>query len=125
MTDIGLDHVTHRFAIGRKTITALADVTIAFPSGGFHALIGPSGCGKSTILRLVLGFEFPESGSIRYDGLDLAGLDVQAEQPRINVGAEGVNIMQEQVLELWAFGQQPQRARPAGIDIGDPGLVHG
>jgi len=65
MTDIALDHVTHRFRIGRKSITALADVSLAFPSGGFHALIGQSGCGKSTILRLIADILEPSEGSIR------------------------------------------------------------
>jgi ABC-type bacteriocin/lantibiotic exporter with double-glycine peptidase domain len=35
--------------------------------GDYVALIGPSGCGKSTLVRLLLGFEKPESGSIFYD----------------------------------------------------------
>jgi NitT/TauT family transport system ATP-binding protein len=65
MTDIALDRVTHRFRIGRKTITALAEVTLSFPAGGFHALIGPSGCGKSTILRLIADILEPSEGSIR------------------------------------------------------------
>ena len=35
--------------------------------GDYVALVGPSGCGKSTLVRLMLGFEKPESGSIFYD----------------------------------------------------------
>jgi ATP-binding cassette subfamily C protein len=42
------------------------------------ALVGPSGSGKSTIIRLLLGFEQPEGGTIYYDGQDLADLDVRA-----------------------------------------------
>jgi NitT/TauT family transport system ATP-binding protein len=65
MTDIVLDRVTHRFRIGRNTVTALRDISLSFRSGGFHALIGPSGCGKSTILRLVADILEPSEGTIR------------------------------------------------------------
>ena len=49
------------------------------------ALVGPSGAGKSTLIRLLLGFEQPESGSILYDGQDLAKLDVKAVRRQIGV----------------------------------------
>ncbi len=52
---------------------------LVFPVGSMmtiFALAGPSGSGKSTILRLLLGFETPGSGSIRYGGKDPAALDV-------------------------------------------------
>lgn len=51
----------------------------------FVALVGPSGAGKSTLIRLLLGFEQPESGSILYDGQDLAKLDVKAVRRQIGV----------------------------------------
>ena len=35
------------------------------------ALVGPSGAGKSTIVRLLLGFEQPQHGGVRFDGHDL------------------------------------------------------
>ena len=40
-------------------------------AGDYVALVGPSGCGKSTLIRLLLGFEKAESGSIFYDEHDL------------------------------------------------------
>ena len=43
--------------------------------GEFVALVGPSGCGKSTLMRLLLGFEKPESGTIFYDQYNLATVD--------------------------------------------------
>ncbi|HJZ23186.1 MAG TPA: ABC transporter ATP-binding protein [Candidatus Babeliales bacterium] len=42
----------------------LEDINLTIPGGKFFALLGPSGCGKTTILRLIAGFEIPDSGSI-------------------------------------------------------------
>ena len=43
------------------------------PAGSVVAVLGPSGCGKSTLLRAVAGLEAPASGTVSYDGHDLAG----------------------------------------------------
>ena len=51
---------------------AVEDVDVDVPTGSVLAVLGPSGCGKSTLLRAVAGLEVPTSGSVRYDGQDLA-----------------------------------------------------
>ncbi len=54
----------------------LKDVSLTIEPGQFAAFVGPSGSGKSTLMRLLLGFNQPEKGSILLDNLDLATLDI-------------------------------------------------
>src|SRR5258708_6951459 len=64
MTEIVLDHVGKTFEIEGKSVKAVDDISLRFPSGSFSALIGPSGCGKSTLLRLVADILAPSTGRI-------------------------------------------------------------
>src|SRR5207249_604232 len=90
--------------------------------GEFIALVGPSGSGKSTLLRLLLGFETAESGSIHYDGQDLAGLDVRAVRRQIGVVLQGGKLMPGDLFRN-IVGSAPltlddawEAARLAGLD---------
>ena len=60
MTILEVERLTKVFAGG---ITAVDDVSFALAEGEFVMLLGPSGCGKTTMLRLIAGFESPDSGS--------------------------------------------------------------
>ncbi|MGV9323660.1 ATP-binding cassette domain-containing protein, partial [Streptosporangium sandarakinum] len=55
-------------------VTALSDVSLEIRQGEFFALLGPSGCGKTTLLRILAGFESPDSGAVTLDGADLLSL---------------------------------------------------
>ncbi|NUS10070.1 MAG: NHLP bacteriocin export ABC transporter permease/ATPase subunit, partial [Streptomyces sp.] len=63
----------------------LDEVSLRVAPGEFVAIVGPSGCGKSTLLRLLIGFDTPRSGSVRYDGQDLAALDSAAVRRQCGV----------------------------------------
>ncbi|MEU0945945.1 ABC transporter ATP-binding protein [Streptomyces canus] len=56
------------------TVTALHDVTLAFPHGTFTAVMGPSGSGKSTLLQCAAGLDRPTSGSVTMNGTELTTL---------------------------------------------------
>ncbi|SDG91767.1 ABC transporter ATP-binding protein [Propionivibrio dicarboxylicus] len=64
MANIQIDHLGKRY--GDKTV--LADFSLDLTDGECFTLLGPSGCGKTVLLRLIAGFEKPESGTIRIDG---------------------------------------------------------
>ncbi|MFD3521028.1 NHLP bacteriocin export ABC transporter permease/ATPase subunit [Streptomyces sp. NPDC058653] len=63
----------------------LDDVSLRMEPGEFVAVVGPSGCGKSTLLRLLIGFDRPVTGSVLYDGQDLAALDRAAVRRQCGV----------------------------------------
>ena len=50
------------------TVAAVRNLNCAIEDGEFVVFVGPSGCGKTTTLRLIAGFEEPDSGEIRIDG---------------------------------------------------------
>lgn len=81
--EIEFSHVSFRYQEDGPLI--LDDVSFRAGPGEFIALVGPSGAGKSTCLRLILGFEKPVSGSIYFDGQDLASLAVQSVRRQIGV----------------------------------------
>ena len=68
MSGIKLENVTRSFSGRGTNVIALSDVSLACPTGSLTALIGPSGCGKSTMLRLALGLDQPDGGSISVMG---------------------------------------------------------
>lgn len=51
---------------------ALDDVSLEARPGEFLALLGPSGSGKTTLLRIMAGLDFPDSGRICFDGVDVS-----------------------------------------------------
>lgn len=54
------------------------DLSFKIRPGEYVALVGKSGCGKSTIMRLLLGFETPELGSIYYGPYDVQRVDLRS-----------------------------------------------
>ncbi len=70
MTLLEIDGASKRFG----TTVAVDDVSLSAERGAFFALLGPSGCGKTTLLRMIAGFEAPDSGRIVIDGVDVTAL---------------------------------------------------
>jgi spermidine/putrescine transport system ATP-binding protein len=65
-----LERVSKRFG----DVTAVDDVSLEIESGEFFSLLGPSGCGKTTSLRMIAGFEQPDSGRLLIGDLDVTGV---------------------------------------------------
>jgi NHLM bacteriocin system ABC transporter ATP-binding protein len=84
----------------------LDDVSFAVRPGEFVAVVGPSGCGKSTLLRLLIGFDKPVSGSVLYDGQDLAALDQSAVRRQCGVVLQHAQPFTGSILDV-ICGSEP------------------
>ena len=69
MALLEIRNVSRRFG----DFTAVDNVSLSVEAGEFFTLLGPSGCGKTTLLRMIAGFDLPDSGQILLDGVDLVG----------------------------------------------------
>ena len=81
--EIELSHVHFRYIADGPWV--VDDLSLKIRPGEFIAFVGGSGCGKSTLMRLMLGFEMPEKGSVYYDGQDLAALDLREVRQQLGV----------------------------------------
>lgn len=72
MTEPGLrlENLTKTFA----DHVAVRGLSLSVPPGSVLALLGPSGSGKTTTLRLIAGFETPDTGRVTVDGEDVTSL---------------------------------------------------
>lgn len=69
-----LTNVTKTYQNGRNVVIALQGVDLAISDGEWLAIQGPTGHGKSTLLQMLGGLDRPTSGSVEFDGQDLAEL---------------------------------------------------
>ncbi|MBJ7603198.1 MAG: ABC transporter ATP-binding protein [Candidatus Dormibacteraeota bacterium] len=67
MAGITIESITKSFA----GVTAVDNVSLTIEDGEFMVLLGPSGCGKTTLLRLIAGFDLPDSGRIAIGDRDV------------------------------------------------------
>ena len=81
--NIEINGLTFRY--DKESAPVLDNFSLKIRSGEYVAVVGKTGCGKSTLMRLLLGFEEPESGAIYYDGRDLRSLDPASV--RQNIGS--------------------------------------
>ncbi|RZL64916.1 MAG: ABC transporter ATP-binding protein [Variovorax sp.] len=76
MASIKIRNISKTYGSGPGAHTALADVSMDIPDGGFVALLGPSGSGKTTILRAIAGLETLDGGTIEVGGVTVSGAGV-------------------------------------------------
>ncbi|MEL7220553.1 MAG: NHLP bacteriocin export ABC transporter permease/ATPase subunit, partial [Bacteroidota bacterium] len=71
----------------------LKDVSFKIKAGEMVAFVGPSGSGKSTVMRLLLGFDEPEAGSIYYDGQAYDSLNKELVRRQLGVVLQNGSLM--------------------------------
>jgi putative ABC transport system ATP-binding protein len=85
---VELTDVVREYRAGGQTVRALDGLTVTIDGGQFTSVVGPSGAGKSTLLHLLGALDSPDSGSIRFDGVEIATMtdDQQSTFRRHTVG---------------------------------------
>jgi len=89
--EIEMANVTFRYAPDLPPV--LRGFSLRIKPGEFVALVGPSGSGKSTALRLLLGFESPEAGTVFYDGKNLRALDLREVRRQCGVVGQSTSLI--------------------------------
>ena len=89
-------NVSQAFQTSQKSVfTALTDINLEVPKGGFITILGQSGGGKSTLLKLLGGFQLPTTGQVLFHGVPLKGIT-----PKIGM------VFQENTLYPWLTAEQ-------------------
>ncbi|HET6501501.1 MAG TPA: ATP-binding cassette domain-containing protein [Amycolatopsis sp.] len=72
---ITVENLTKSFPGKAEPVLALREVNIEVGAGSLYGVVGPAGAGKSTLARCIALQEKPDRGTVRLDGLNVAGLD--------------------------------------------------
>ncbi|QGU32708.1 ABC transporter ATP-binding protein [Thermochromatium tepidum] len=112
---VRIERVTKKFG----DIYAVDDVSLNIFQGEFFSLLGSSGCGKSTLLRLLAGLEYPTSGRIHIDGVDVT--DVPPYSRPVNMMFQSYALFPHMTVEQnIEFGLKqdrlPRRERAERVD---------
>ena len=103
-----LDRLVRTFGSTR----ALDGLSLDIAPGEFIALLGPSGCGKTTALRVLAGFEKPDSGRVLVNGSDVSS--VPAQRRDMGMVFQSYSLFPNMnARDNVAFGLQLRRQRAA------------
>lgn len=98
---IRIENISKKFkANDYKTVD---NISLDILRGESFSLLGPSGCGKTTLMRMIAGFETPDSGKIFIDGIDMT--DVPPYQRPVNMMFQSYALFPH--MDIWhnvAFG---------------------
>ena len=105
-----LTRVTKRYG----ELAAVDDLSLRVASGEFLSLLGPSGCGKTTTLRMIAGFEHPDSGDILVGGQSVLGVPPHRRQ--VNTVFQAYALFPHMsVAENVAYGLEQRRTPKSEI----------
>ena len=102
---VEFDRISFRYP-SRPDTEALLAISLTLEPGEKVALVGPSGAGKSTVLQLLLRFYDPDSGIIRFDGVDIRDVDPQALRSRMALVPQDPMIFGADAWENIRYGHE-------------------
>lgn len=109
---VELNGVSKRFG---DDLVAVDDIDLVVNDGEFFSLLGPSGCGKTTTLRMIAGFEFPTSGSLKIHGVEM-GLKPANQRPVNTVFQSYALFPHMTVFDNVAFGLRMQKVEKSDVE---------
>ncbi|WP_051265112.1 ABC transporter ATP-binding protein [Nakamurella lactea] len=120
-----LQGIGKTYGRGRRTVTALDSVDLAFARGSFTAVMGPSGSGKSTLLHCAAGLDRPSGGEVLLDGIRLSDMREKdltvLRRERLGFVFQSFNLLpalttaQNVALPLRLAGRRTDRPRLAAV----------
>ena len=110
---ISIKNISKQFkANDYKTVD---NISLDILKGESFSLLGPSGCGKTTLMRMIAGFEKPDSGQIFIDGIDMT--DIPPYQRPVNMMFQSYALFPH--MDIWhnvAFGLKQEKTSKAEIE---------
>lgn len=95
--NIEISHLNFRYEPDAPLV--LKDVNMSIKEGEFVAVVGTSGAGKTTLMRILLGFEKPESGSVFFDNQDMTAIDIGSLRRQMGVVLQNDTVLQGTILQ--------------------------
>ncbi|MEO0472791.1 MAG: NHLP bacteriocin export ABC transporter permease/ATPase subunit, partial [Bacteroidota bacterium] len=95
--EIELNSINFRYEEDQPLV--LKDVSLRIKPGEMVAFVGPSGSGKSTVMRILLGFEEAESGSVYYDGQAFESLNKDLVRRQVGVVLQNGSLMKGSIYQ--------------------------
>jgi len=101
--DIAFENVRFTYPSGREIFPGLS---LTIPPGQKVGLVGPSGAGKTTLVQLLLRFHDVQSGAIRIDGHDIAGVTQDSLRRQIGMVTQEPALLNRSVRENLIYGSK-------------------
>ena len=95
--NIEISHLNFRYSPDSPLV--LKDVNMSIKQGEFVAVVGGSGAGKSTLMRMLIGFDKAESGSVFYDNQDISAVDIGSLRRQLGVVLQDDTVLQGTILQ--------------------------
>jgi len=94
----GIELADVSFRYSEDMPNVIEHLSLKIKPGEYVAIVGSTGCGKSTLIRLLLGFETPQKGSIYYDRKDIRKLDLKTLRKKIGVVMQNGKLFQDDIF---------------------------
>jgi sulfonate transport system ATP-binding protein len=110
-TAIELVNVGKSYGTARRRRSVVSECSLSIEENAFTVMIGPSGAGKSTLVRLIAGFELPDTGRITMDGAPI----VRSSKDRLVMFQETALFSWMTTSENVTFGPTVRGENSAGV----------